>query len=899
MEEADIRGRLLALSHTFRISSEDMFFMEMCCGNKIHHIIVRRHSQLAWHQSLEVRSRYRITNLKTFVLFKDKYNIPVLLTTRLSMLTQLEEDERDDDLDVKQDKDLISYKGTITGVVDEEAGIYELDGRHRLIVSYLIDFAGELYTENLAESRTCKSLEKGDSITVYHAHYLRISGIFHLVCCARSLVRKIRKTPVHTHNKRSESSIVDSVHLYNPGIRGIIWLLDLQNSLISALCPKFVDEKLIRRRNWNGACKSLLSNLIKEGARRNLLKRESRSLYQEFMSHYECIVNQDFVAPFTAVTLDSLKTNINPESVAGCEAPTLWHHVVVDGNESKVLVGKLVCGDSGVLQVCQQTSQVPLDLLIVGNKENVFHKVGAVVALFNFIVVIEEFNIFGKISVESVCKKYIMIKSSDVVILKESVNMPQKLIASSEMGSLYNIKIISKSCIVFNNFQSSKGVSGNEICDMFFIARAVVMRLQQRTVLDEMRQTFVRFSGSNALIHSCVQEGHQCLIKIPESENAELLMKKTHSNSWLRPLQSHFGTCECLYIPECVSVVDVTNENCHQTELSVTQILKPEFDNHGLISVIGTVKERAHMTPKFISEIRCFTVDAANKYHVGVPGSKIIRVLLEDQENSNSEIWLYLNSTSNNFIQHYPLGIIPGVSVIASSVKRNVSKANKVYLQGTVFTCLVPVALPAPISNLPHRKRKKFVYLRDAPQHGAFVCFATVGRIIKVSLKSVCCFCNSDMVEGSCTYVGCHAQPTGKIVAAAQVIIDDGTSTALVFIDSVDQVQILLQLSHQQFKLLENNIISGFHQLTYLSIKRRDRELGNSQILLASVSSKVFEKLCSNDQLLRPLTFTCRRFSSQSQGPSRYKDRLHLYCLELSEIHPNVDSEKLVKHAKK
>lgn len=902
-----IEGTLVALSHTFKIRSDVLFLAEMCCCGEIHHVLVKKLNQLYWHQLLEVGSRFRITNLKPSVLYKGDHNVPVLHTSQLSQLIKLEDEHDDGVADLKLDRCLISYKGVISAVIDKEAGVYELDGRIRLVISYLLELTGELWNNDLLEdhvqtvttagvsdrlsgvNRLYNCIDVGDYVMVYHAHHSKIAGILHLICCGRSFVRKKRNSPVNSEIRKSQSSVVDVVHAYNPGILGLIWLLNLQRCLIAALCPGTVDEKYIKRRQWNGN-RGLLTKLIKEAARRNIMNKESRSLLKEFLlSHHQCIVTREFVPPFTLVSVASLKTSVNEDHIE-CKNERLWHHAVLREDEPRVLVGKLQLGENGVLQIHQQESKI--DFVIVGNKDNLFDMVGTVVAIYKFDLVEEKFCLIDRGMIENVCKKYILNKCSDVVVLNRPLNETQEISSiKNDIKFSFEIKIISKSGIVFNNPQVVKASSQNLSHDMFFIAQGIIESKDCHTI-DKKWQKFVKFYGENALIHSCIQDGYCCMVQIPKSVNVELMMKKSQASACLRPLQSHFGTCECVSLPAGSSVIAVTQEKPHQSEINVIEVLDPLFEEGGLVSVTGIVKDKQYMTPKFASELRQHPSDTCNDYHIGIPGNKIIRILLQDNENAHSEIWLYFSSSFNNFTLHYPLAVIPGVRVIASCVQRNTSQKSKmIYLKSTVFTCLTPVTLPDPkvITYNPTMNRQNHYFLQDLSNcHGAFQCFATVGQIQKVSFNTVCNSCNSEMAKGSCTYIGCHAESAAKMTASAQVVIDDGTATALVFMNSVEQVQILLQLTHNQFASFNQHIVSGCHQLTYFS-KQRDSGCGVSSI---------FENICSSDQLLRPLTFSCRKFSSQSQGNSQSIDRLHLYCLSLSELKPKEDFKTLLKYTK-
>ncbi|XP_042882303.1 uncharacterized protein LOC122259528 [Penaeus japonicus] len=911
--EADVislEGHLVALSHTFKICNDVLFLMEILSGEEVKHILIRRKSQLTWHQQLDITSKYMVTYLKPDVLYKGKHNIPIFHATRKSQLIFVETDEVPKLRNLCNDQSLISYKGIVTSVLDEDIGIYQLDGRTRLVISYIHDITGEVWNmsedskdQELLSSRASEKhyrfLKPGDKIMIFHAHLAKIDGTPSLSCCGRSLVLKERKSLLSPMGIRSPNATLDMLHYYNFGMPGLKWLVEVRDHLVSVLCPSIVERNHILRRKHNGE-RSVLIQLLQLAADRQLISANSRSLTLEFLSlTHQCVLNKDFEAPFSLLSVLDLEASANMEERDGEEKQKLWTYNIDHHDHSKSIIGVLQLGQNGVLQLRDQHADI--DLVVVGNKDNLLKKIGAIVVLFNAQYVQENFNIIEEGSDEYYTKKYMIVRNDDMVVLR--IDDKQESMEGMETGedTFYDVKIISKSNIICNQHQGRKLYKENFHVDMFFMAQAIIQKLHQKDSEGERWKTFVKFHGNKALYHPCIEDGICYKVRIPETSISDLKMRKQYSNSWLQPLKAYFGTCECIYLPEDSCIEGTVLGTKHLNETSVCQVLDSSYTECGPISVRAVIKDRQHMTPKFPSEFKFNNASSSSRYHVGVPGNKIIRVLLCDCENPDEEIWLYLSSTSNYHVPQYSLGMIPGVTIIVSCVLRNVSKQNKkIYLQSTVFTCLTPISVAAPdlSSFLPSIYKPKRRYLKDilGQQGASFQTFATIGRICKVSLCCVCNFCNSEMVGASCTYVGCHAQGSGKVAASAQVVIDDGTGTAMVFMSTVDHVKVLLQLSPHQYSSLSQEIVSGSHSLSYTS-KFKDNDGVDTFLPSESGIAKAMGVICSSSQLLRPVNMLCRIFKHQMKRDGQDGDRIHLYCLAISEVKPNIDCEELLKDA--
>ncbi|XP_042223437.1 uncharacterized protein LOC121867522 isoform X2 [Homarus americanus] len=861
-----IEGTLVALSHTLKINGI-LLLAELCCQGKIQHVLARQPTHIPWQQQMQLFSRVRITNLKTQII----------------------------------------SEGIITAVIDEASGIYELDGKTRLVITYLLEVTGELWNENLEnvnetnipsnnsteKNAPYRCLEEGDSVMLHRVHHTKINGTLHLICCGRSLVEKNRNTPINTSKSLYPNAHTGLVHIYNPGIVGVMWLLTLQDQMVTTLCQGWIDDRHVKWRKLNGEY-GLLIELMEKAAFRKLIAPNTRCLAKEFLCpDHQCVVTQEFVAPFDLVTVASLTElqvgidKIRDENIHN-EKPSLWCHFVDHSAKPRVLVGKLVVSDSGILQIQQQESKI--SVVIVGDTENLLSKVGGIVALFDFAVVVEEFNMIKEGTVENICIRYIMIKSSDMYILKKQTQISQGL-KGDKNYSVFKIKIISKSGLLCSPLPITTSASYSVLSNMYFMIHGGIMHEDCQSNKNKKWQTLLKFSVKNALIHSCIEEGHWCILKIPDALNVEQLKKKYWTNT-SREFQSYFSTIGCVYLPDNSSVVDVIDEKHHHGCVNITQVVNPEFEGNVLVSVVGTVKERAFMTDKYSSNTSNVSSDVFREYHIGIPESKIFMVLLEDVELPGCKVWLYFNDHKHS--TQYPLGILSGVTIHASYLRRKTSQQTlNVYLQNTKLTSLHPVTMPVfDICNGHCVMRSPRYYLQNIKEHsGIFRCFATVEKILKVTFSTVCSYCRMRIINGFCTYVGCKAPSSNKILASATLIINDGTATALMFMHSLEQVRVVLHLTHEQYSSLTQYIISGSHEVTYYSKAGYGLDESQSDSGLLTI----LKTLCSNDQLMRPLVFTCRKLKVNPQGANCNDDMVHIFCLTVSELQLKTNLEELLK----
>ncbi|KAK3890196.1 hypothetical protein Pcinc_005841 [Petrolisthes cinctipes] len=584
----------------------------------------------------------------------------------------------------------------------------------------------------------------------------------------------------------------------------------------------------------------------------------------------------------------------------------------------RVVLGKLVTSASGELQLQQE--QESITLIFSNPEERPFDKISFFVAIFEGDLVVEVFNIMQNNSMHNIQKRYLIVSDMAVLLknfddtacnIRDHVREFTYSINSKSADSvknqpeefIYNMKVLSKSPLVYSHLRTQADNIERLLQERFFIARVMMTKIEKSSGEEVERwQKFARFQGRLAGVYYVLQEGDVYKLLMPSTVDVNFVLKKTLSNTCLKMLSKHFTSSECIHLPENTVIRKIASEKCHDDAVRVKSVLNGSVSHSpGLTTVSGVVKMKCFMSPKFSSEISHLNIDICNLYHIGVPGSKVVRLLLADKDDPTSEVWLYLPGVSYSFIYEYSLGIIPGVQVLATCVERKVAKTSRrIYLQGSVYTRVVPLT-PCDRSLVQDRLKiltPSFHCLSDPPsQYNIFSCFVCVSRIMKVTVRAVCGFCDAEMVQGLCSYVGCHAPPSGKVATSAEVMVDDGTGTALMFIDTLSHIETLLKLSASECSQLSHLVLRDCQDLSFVVRRKSNRDIEDSSQKTEDgngtthTADKAFEELCTRSELLRPMKLTCRKMS----GVPRQSDLIHLYCLDLASIRPSQDAIELQK----
>ena len=526
---------------------------------------------------------------------------------------------------------------------------------------------------------------------------------------------------------------------------------------------------------------------------------------EEAQSNFMTVSNQEEEEGGSSRRL-SQPNSVSPDSYWSCS-------VSPDRKSPAVLVGKLKGDQGGILQLCQ--NEVTMDLVITGNAGMSLNKFGTTVALFDYHIVKETFHINEK-NVKTVHKLYIVVRVSDLIVLQES---DERFSLSKEKNPKkysYRFQLLSKSALVVPHKMKGNFSLPVFLSNKFFVGRTTIMKIGRKGEILESWQKFVKFFGKHANLYPLLEVGDECELRISSQLDAETVLKQSNTFNWLRCI-SEDESKKCLFLPPETLVMKVSSVPIKWGEVSVKEV-KSQGHESELITIIGTVISKKFVKPIFESEASRLPFDVWKASHIGIPKRMTYSLLIRDENDTNSEIWLYNNCTTNYYTKIYPLGVIPGVRIIATDVMRVVTKRKaKVYLNSSNFTHIIPLSIPKAEKPLTiNTPTPNTVTPEDASLSSDTVTvFASVIEITKATLKVVCDNCFHDLEDVSHFCWNCFTQTPGFVEASVLVEIDDGTLTSLILLKGIKHFGILLRLNKKDCRKLSDMVLSQCLNLYY------------------------------------------------------------------------------------
>lgn len=547
----------------------------------------------------------------------------------------------------------------------------------------------------------------------------------------------------------------------------------------------------------------------------------------------------------------------------------IWSYSVSQKKRTpSVLVGELSGGRDGVLQLVQKVGT--MDLVVVGNVGTTGCEFGSTVALFNWHIVKELFYKTKK-NATDIQKFYIVVKNTDMFVLKK----PKAPTSLSEESKRYRLKLLSKSALAFQYINLKHLSLSHFVNNKIFWGMATIMKLGHKGEVLEKWQRLLKISRENANLYPLLEVGDECELTIPLSHNPEVSLKKCE------PIHSMNCVSENGYLslPAEIVMKKVSFENIGFGEMSVHQV-KNEGHHSDLITISGTVSCKKFFSAKFKSENFVVPHNVSNEHHIGVPRGMSIKLLLQDEKNPESEVWLYATCSTNVFIKGYPLCVLPGVRILATDIRIVTKNGKNVYLKTSDFTRIIPLSFPEPqqeqqadASSVPSEP-VYFPLANISCCTSTFVTFARVCKVLTVGLKAVCKYCSYDMVKENYCCENCFgSSPDVKL--SVELLVDDGTSTATILLTHVIHLAVLLGLSRKEHAKLYNTILSECLCLDY-----------SATVLQSGKDSKDLKTIITHAGLEHSYKFTCKKQHSQA----------HL-CLDVCPLKPLKDIEYILKNS--
>ncbi|CAI9597062.1 unnamed protein product [Staurois parvus] len=226
------------------------------------------------------------------------------------------------------------------------------------------------------------------------------------------------------------------------------------------------------------------------------------------------------------------------------------------------------------------------------------------------------------------------------------------------------------------------------------------------------------------------------------------------------------GGLQCLKVPSDWMLEDVENsEHSYNVEsFSIEEAVKSSSSG-SLVSVSGMVSSRSmcDMQNTHTQQRRIRPLDNF------LPPGVSIKVILT-QPTSQSTVSVYLDLTLGS----YPLGLLPGATVLMQGLERKVSRSGRAYLRSVSTTYIKVLSPPTEISDsYPAPPLVLFRQLSGFPSPQRAVCSVTC--VLSVTLSWDCSLCYSTFTQGSCERSPFCTSQSGVFRANACVKAEDGS----------------------------------------------------------------------------------------------------------------------------
>nr|XP_033780314.1 CST complex subunit CTC1 isoform X5 [Geotrypetes seraphini] len=339
---------------------------------------------------------------------------------------------------------------------------------------------------------------------------------------------------------------------------------------------------------------------------------------------------------------------------------------------------------------------------------------------------------------------------------------------------------------------------------------------------------------------------------------------------------------------------------------SITEILQPRFAK-SLVSFAGEILERTLCEP----ERKVWNPAALSKSRdeaVFLPWEYTLKLTVCDTSSSGKTLHVYINVSDVPF----PLGLLPEARVHFYNLERKTSRLNNVYCKFVNCSSFNVVKLPSqPAVRSKALDNESFsesclpmVFLSQLmPQPAQFsrgrsVCHVVC--VLSLGLHWACSLCGSGFAKGSCRRTGptCSSQ-TAVFQAYAKIIVEDGSTEAHVMCRH-HQVSALLHLRPSEWEGVQEEVLTKGHVSIHhrgWSMEHKYTEAPDEDLLV-----QYLRKLCLSPLVCRPVLLSFRPHRQEGEasladslqmrtfgrGRHEYRTRIpapvSLMCLELQEV---------------
>ncbi|TRY60733.1 hypothetical protein DNTS_007806 [Danionella cerebrum] len=724
--------------------------------------------------------------------------------------------------------------GTITKILNLEAGLFELEGQVGLCMAYQ------------PVQKWHGALRPGAKLLLHNVHFTydvsSLAPRVLLFACLRSSVQLTAfslLSPEEPLSKRlTQSALQDLLLKHNLPPAHFIWLSYCHSAVLERLCPRWVCAErapVVAKRLLDAACDANQS-----------IPRE-RDIYREMvhLPHYcpitmlmkSIVWSPDSLSSLLSVTsrhqhLTAAELNAELrwsvcvktlDELAQCPSSSDSHSVMMKMRKLMVVGVLQLDAQSASLQLTDRTHS--LQCLCVKSDGSPFINSawqGCLVCVRNCSLVMERFMETSFPSWKHLdqssyithkhCRLYLKLCMDDLLIISPSAAMRHLQTPSLS--------------------QPAKPPRSGGVV-------SVVFQLLMKQGVD------LHFVGVCVRWFPVLHPG--CLYR--------LIIVNTQDVNLLKPMHPPGATAICNLVVQPQWRIHTLAEEAQVETPALMSVCEVVHSNPDIVSFHGVISERITLQDDHRKNPNIRSVIGRTD------GVKDLRVqlVIQDAVRRSQSVSVYLD------LEPHTLGLIPGASVEVHHVQRKISGALNVYCSTLSISYLNVVTLSTPAFQETLPPRMLLDEWTGAKQCtlGQFRGF--VDCVMSLTLQWTCSLCYSIYKQSRCsqTYPQCDST-SAVFQAEAKVVVEDGSSKAFVWFSS-ERVRDLLQLDEGQWAGVQRRVrIKGI-----LRLYRRGHGLtcdGDPEDVLVQYLSF----LCMSATVRRQIHLSCQ-LRSQKKGKSEAK----------------------------
>ncbi|XP_018420301.1 PREDICTED: CST complex subunit CTC1 [Nanorana parkeri] len=797
-------GRMTSITSLINIRDKPFFFFFLQDATKSVPVIVKVSQKLSWYHAVHIGNTCMVTSLSVSSLRGSAQQIfavtpssclilhPALSPPCSSSLTKENSQERtapsaggeeqrfnpQEKIREKQQKmsKTLTYEGVVTRVRDAGAGLYELDAAVVLCTAYTQLPNGG------------RGLREGARVEVCDVHLQQSpSPLFPTIVlstCLRSRVRVFEFSHLSAPCPVYSTSGNLYLHLlfhYRLTLPEYLWVCDVMGKLQDKLRPPLLRPRCLTRHTGGSSSHSVIEKLLDSSLSLSGGRRE-RDLCEEMVaSPHNCPLQEYSPLPppwclpplsdFSSLACKSqyLRRRESNQSLGWC------HYCLPseDLSPPHVLLGVLHASSSGFLQLKDHSSSLTCLILPIAP----IGWIGCVLEVRQYQLVVEtlqckdtgieernrgRFDIerqqAGEVSLRIILsskrciraeRSYAVFLAEDVTVLHSPQTCPWCSVAGPSGPSPSKVRRVETSwarrLLLIHSMEGMLTLPDHRK-GLQFQVKASWRDMKESSCRGQdggqstevpkdgdkvPSKVSLLFTSSSVRWFPLLQPNRQYQIIASKETDAGIFDSLSECGADMPRAP------RCLKVPSDWILEDVENsDHSYNAEsFSIEEAVKSSSSG-SLVSVSGAVSSRSMCGTQTVQR------RARSQDNFLPPGVSIKLILT--QPVSQSSVSVYLDLT----LGPYPLGLLPGATVLMQGLERKVSRSGKTYLRSVPTTYICVLSPPTEISDSqPAPPLVLFRQLSGLPSPQRAVCSVTF--VLSVTLSWDCSMCCSPFTQSS------------------------------------------------------------------------------------------------------------------------------------------------------